>query len=148
MSNTSQGLSIPDECPHVIFFDDADRKPLHFAGTGARKGALKAWEQVSKSWNAHLFVRVESNTRDDIYPSATQHQASSGEDDQKHSRDELMSMISLLANEVERLNECVRDCVDDDMEDPDIEIELCDETDQLVARARTLIGMASGPGDQ
>lgn len=63
-------LHIPDECPHLIVFDDADRQQLIFAGAGARESALKAWEQISGSWNAHLFVRVERNSRDDRYPSA------------------------------------------------------------------------------
>lgn len=63
-------LEIPEECPHLIVFDDADRQQLMFAGTGAREAALKTWEQISNSWNAHLFVRVERNSRDDRYPSA------------------------------------------------------------------------------
>ena len=65
-------LLIPDECPHIIMFDDADRESITFAGTGARTAALKTWEQISASWNAHLFVRVERNSRDDRYPSARQ----------------------------------------------------------------------------
>ena len=67
----SAKLHVPEECPHMIFFDDADRQPLMFAGTGARQGALRAWGQVSIGWNAHLFVRVARNSRDDRYPSAT-----------------------------------------------------------------------------
>jgi len=63
-------MAIPDECPHMITFDDADRSPLIFAGAGARQAALKAWEVNSISWNAHLFVRIERNSRDDRYPSA------------------------------------------------------------------------------
>ena len=64
-------LTIPEECPHIIVFDDTDREQLLFAGTGARAAALKKWEKISGSWNAHLFVRVERNSRDDRYPSAT-----------------------------------------------------------------------------
>lgn len=63
-------VGVPDECPHMIVFDDADREPLMFAGAGARPAAIRAWEQISASWNAHLFVRVERNTRDDRYPCA------------------------------------------------------------------------------
>ena len=66
-----QALNIPEECPHLIVFDDADRENLMFSGTGAREAAMKTWEQISLSWNAHLFVRVERNSRDDRYPSAT-----------------------------------------------------------------------------
>jgi hypothetical protein len=65
-----QALHVPDECPHMIVFDDADREPLTFAGCGARQAAMKTWEQISRSWNAHLFVRVARNSRDDRYPSA------------------------------------------------------------------------------
>lgn len=65
-------LLIPEECPHMIVFDDADREPLMFAGAGARNAALKTWSQISGAWNAHLFVRVERNCRDDRYPSAHQ----------------------------------------------------------------------------
>lgn len=67
---TSKFLTIPEECPHLIMFDDTDREQLVFSGTGARPAALKAWEQISGSWNAHLFVRIERNSRDDRYPSA------------------------------------------------------------------------------
>ncbi|WP_448679971.1 hypothetical protein [Pseudomonas nicosulfuronedens] len=62
---------VPDECPHLIMFDDADVKPIMFAGCGARRAALAKWEQVSINWNAHLFVRIEKNCRDDRYPCAT-----------------------------------------------------------------------------
>lgn len=64
-------LQIPDECPHMIVFDDADREPIMFAGAGSRTAALKKWELISNSWNAHLFVRVARNSRDDSYPSAS-----------------------------------------------------------------------------
>lgn len=63
-------LAIPADCPHLIVFDDTDRQQLMFAGNGAREAALNTWERVSMSWNAHLFVRVERNSRDDLYPSA------------------------------------------------------------------------------
>lgn len=63
-------LTIPDECPHLIVFDDTERENMLFGGAGARLAALKTWEKISMSWNAHLFVRVERNSRDDRYPSA------------------------------------------------------------------------------
>lgn len=62
--------AVPEECPHTIVFDDTDREPLIFAGSGAREAALKTWAQISNSWNAHLFVRIGSNSRDDSLPSA------------------------------------------------------------------------------
>lgn len=64
-------LGIPDECPHLIVFDDAAVGQILFAGSGARSAALKKWESISVSWNAHLFVRVARNSRDDGHPCAT-----------------------------------------------------------------------------
>lgn len=61
------GLAIPDECPHLIVFDDTEVGSLMFSGAGARAAALKKWEAVSTSWNAHLFVRVARNSRDDAH---------------------------------------------------------------------------------
>ncbi len=48
----------------VIYFDDADRKPEVFGGEGAENAAKRRYEQISISWNAHLFVKVDSNSRD------------------------------------------------------------------------------------
>lgn len=62
--------AVPEETPHIIVFDDADRPDEKFSGAGARPAALRRWEQISVSWNAHLFVRVERNSRDDPYPCA------------------------------------------------------------------------------
>jgi uncharacterized protein YpiB (UPF0302 family) len=63
-------LAIPEECPHMIVFDDADVKPIMFAGSGSRHAALKTFEKISHNWNAHLFVRIASNSRDDKHPVA------------------------------------------------------------------------------
>ncbi|WP_212628804.1 hypothetical protein [Pseudomonas putida] len=63
-------LSIPEEYPHLIIFDDTDREQLMFSGAGARAAALKKWEAISTAWNAHLFVRVARNSPDDGHPSA------------------------------------------------------------------------------
>lgn len=63
-------VATPDECPHIIWFDDSDMRPMMFAGRGARDAALKAFERVSVQWNAHLFVRIQKNSRDDQYPCA------------------------------------------------------------------------------
>ncbi|MFV3386628.1 hypothetical protein ACNFCJ_14550 [Pseudomonas sp. NY15364] len=62
--------AVPEETPHIIVFDDADRPNEMFSGAGARPAALRRWQQISVSWNAHLFVRVERNSRDDPYPCA------------------------------------------------------------------------------
>lgn len=64
-------LAIPQECPHLIVFDDTEVASLMFSGAGARAAALKKWESISTSWNAHLFVRVSRNSRDDGHPCAT-----------------------------------------------------------------------------
>lgn len=63
--------NIPDQCPHMIVFDDAEASPLTFAGSGARPAALEAFKRKSIQWNAHLFVRIAHNSRDDTYPDAT-----------------------------------------------------------------------------
>ncbi|MNO65254.1 hypothetical protein D3C76_560020 [compost metagenome] len=63
-------LAIPEECPHLIVFDDTEVASLMFSGAGARVAALKKWEAISVSWNAHLFVRVARNSRDDGHPCA------------------------------------------------------------------------------
>lgn len=63
-------LAIPEECPHLIVFDDTEVASLMFSGAGARASALKKWEAISTSWNAHLFVRVARNSRDDGHPCA------------------------------------------------------------------------------
>ncbi|MBA1194719.1 hypothetical protein G7007_17940, partial [Pseudomonas entomophila] len=62
---------LPDECPHLIVFDDTEVESLMFAGAGARWAALESWKKISTSWNAHLFVRVARNSRDDRNPCAT-----------------------------------------------------------------------------
>lgn len=54
--------SVPDAW--AIVFDDAEVPPEFFAGAGATEGARKRFEQISGSWNAHLYRRVESNSRD------------------------------------------------------------------------------------
>ncbi|MND53809.1 hypothetical protein D3C80_448570 [compost metagenome] len=64
-------LAIPEECPHLIVFDDTEVASLIFSGAGARVAALKKWEAISTSWNAHLFVRVARNSRDDGHLCAT-----------------------------------------------------------------------------
>lgn len=63
-------LAIPEDCPHLIWFDDQDQRPLMFAGHGAKAAAEKTFKKVSMQWNAHLFVRTEKNSRDCPYPVA------------------------------------------------------------------------------
>lgn len=63
-------LAIPEDCPHIIWFDDQDQRPLVFAGHGARAAAERTFKKVSMQWNAHLFVRIDKNSRDCPYPVA------------------------------------------------------------------------------
>lgn len=47
---------------YLIFFDDQDVRPeIITSGAAARE----RFRRVSDQWNAHLFVKVQSNTRDD-----------------------------------------------------------------------------------
>lgn len=61
---------LPDDGAYIIKFDDADRRDEFFAMTGARDAAMRRYEQISVSWNAHLFVKIDSNSRDCGCPSA------------------------------------------------------------------------------
>lgn len=72
--------SEPTDVPYMIVFDDQDVKPELLIG---RERALIRYKQISQSWNAHLFVKIDSNSRDQQSPSApapTDKQAMSHED--------------------------------------------------------------------
>jgi hypothetical protein len=56
-----------DSVPFLVYFDDYERRPEVIIGEAA---ARERFRQVSASWNAHLFVKVASNTRDDTYAKA------------------------------------------------------------------------------
>jgi hypothetical protein len=51
----------------LIHYDDADRRPEIVVG---EKGARARFARISHNWNAHLFVKVASNSRDDRYHGA------------------------------------------------------------------------------
>jgi len=53
--------------PYMIVFDDADRPPELIIG---KASAEIYYRRVSLSWNAHLFVKIASNSRDEKRPSA------------------------------------------------------------------------------
>lgn len=61
---------LPDEGAYIIKFDDADRPDEFFAYGGAKAAALARYKQISGSWNAHLFVKIDSNSGDVETPSA------------------------------------------------------------------------------
>lgn len=67
LQKQAQQVAVPQEEGeyYLIFFDDADRRPEMFT---SRLAALHRYEQISTSWNAHLFVRVISNSRDAPQP--------------------------------------------------------------------------------
>lgn len=46
----------------LIHYDDQDMRPETWTGEAAGRARFKA---ISTSWNAHLFVKVASNSRDD-----------------------------------------------------------------------------------
>lgn len=58
--------AVPDPV-HLIFFDDQDRRPEIFAGRGATAAAHHRFKVISAQWNAHLFVKLKSNSRDDQF---------------------------------------------------------------------------------
>ena len=72
--DSAASLVVPDGCPHILWFDDQDLKPVVFAGNGAKRAALEAYRQASMQWNAHLFVRIAVNSRDCLYPCAAPQQ--------------------------------------------------------------------------
>jgi hypothetical protein len=62
---------LPDEGAYLIQYDDADQSPELFAGCGAKDAAMHRYAQISNNWNAHLFVKIASNSRDCETPNAT-----------------------------------------------------------------------------
>jgi hypothetical protein len=61
----------PQEEPaHLIFYDDTEVKPEIFAGRGATAAAHHRFKLISARWNAHLFVKIKSNSRDDPFANA------------------------------------------------------------------------------
>lgn len=50
------------EAVWAIIFDDYDRRPETWI---SEKAARARFEAISGSWNAHLFVKIASNSRDD-----------------------------------------------------------------------------------
>lgn len=64
-------LALPSDGAYVIHYDDQDRKPEHFARSGALEGAMARYKQISDSWNAHLYVKIDSNCNDTGVPNAT-----------------------------------------------------------------------------
>lgn len=53
----------PDNGVYLVHYDDRDQEPVLFAGVGARDAAAKFYADASLNWNAHLFVKIDSNSR-------------------------------------------------------------------------------------
>ena len=56
-----------DDLTYLIFFDDTDKRPAMIRGGRA---ARKIYADMSVSWNAYLFVLIDSNSRDNQVPVA------------------------------------------------------------------------------
>lgn len=61
---------LPDHGAYLIRYDDVDRNDELFVSRFARQAALNRYRQISGQWNAHLFVKIDSNSRDEPVPSA------------------------------------------------------------------------------
>jgi hypothetical protein len=46
----------------LILFDDYDKRPMIVTGEATARAAFR---RVSDNWNAHLFAKIASNSRDD-----------------------------------------------------------------------------------
>lgn len=68
VADEKAALADQDQVPYLIYFDDADRKPEMVIG-GTR--AQYRFKQISGAWNANLFAKIASNSKDDKYPCAT-----------------------------------------------------------------------------
>lgn len=65
-------LQLPKDGAYIIKFDDKDRDDEFFAMSGAREAVLERYRNISYNWNAHLFVKIDSNDRnvEEFCPSA------------------------------------------------------------------------------
>lgn len=66
---------LPETGAYLIRYDDTEQEDELFVGQGARGAAQGRYEQISGNWNAHLFVKIDSNSRDCNTPNATTHPA-------------------------------------------------------------------------
>lgn len=64
-------LSLPDDGAYLIRYDDKSQHDELFVSVGAKAAAMGRYAQISPSWNAHLFVKIDSNCRDQKIPNAT-----------------------------------------------------------------------------
>lgn len=64
-------LHLPTDGAYLIRYDDADEPDEFFARSGAREAAMSRYKQRSLAWNAHLYVKIDSNSRDESCPNAS-----------------------------------------------------------------------------
>lgn len=61
-SNVPGGVHLPDEAAFLIHYDDQEKRPEIWTGEVAARARFKT---IGGQWNAHLFVKLASNSRDD-----------------------------------------------------------------------------------
>ena len=62
--------ALPEEGAYIIVFEDAEVLDERFVGAGAKDAALRRYDMISMNWNAHLYVKIDSNHRDCTVPNA------------------------------------------------------------------------------
>jgi hypothetical protein len=62
---------LPANGAYIVMYDDTDQANELFSGWGAKDAAYHRYAQISNNWNAHLFVKIHSNSRDCAVPDAT-----------------------------------------------------------------------------
>lgn len=63
----SAAMADQDQVPYLIVYDDVDQESEPVIG--ATRAAYR-FGQISASWNAHLYVKIASNSRNCKYPNA------------------------------------------------------------------------------
>jgi hypothetical protein len=97
-----------EDLTYLIYYDDRDRPLEIIVG---EKAARKRYEDISVSWNAHLFVLIDSNAKDDKAP------------------------VALLAAEGKRVEELVQASILERSKSEGLETEITAIRTHLLARA-------------
>lgn len=67
-ATTPAEVDAPEDGAYLIQYDDPSQSPELFVGHGAHDAAHHRYAQISDSWNAHLFAKIASNSRDCTVP--------------------------------------------------------------------------------
>jgi hypothetical protein len=97
-----------EDLTYLIYYDDRDRPLEIIVG---EKAARKRYEDISVSWNAHLFVLIDNNAKDDKAP------------------------VALLAAEGKRVEELVQASILERSKSEGLETEITAIRTHLLARA-------------